>query len=254
MMRVQALSLLALTGCDVVWGLSGEPAACELRSFEAAEELDMVTSGDQFTVDGSGDRAVVTLGGELYEQSLANGELTKLNVTLYSPLAIAVAPEGNLLFHSGALEPPLLQVATRGDDGVWVAADRAGPKGVIAGVPSAEDFGPRRVLVRTKINADLQEYEDDGVTWQPVGPRLPGFGSTAPNLTENGLTMVFVDVETASGGYAVFAASRASLSDQFGDPRLLRIVGQNASAQLSGKKTCDTLFTSEPDALRRYEQ
>lgn len=243
-----------LAACDVVWGLSGEPSACELRSFDGAAELEMISGGDQYTVDGNAKLAVISISGQLFERTLGGGEPVPLALGPYPPMSIALAPEADLLFHSAGIEPPLLQVAIRNAEGIFVPADRPGPKGVIAGVPSSEAFGPRRVMVRTKLFGDLQEYEDDGEAWVSVGPRIPGLGSTAPNLTENGLTMVFVDLDPATESSAVFAASRDSTSEPFGESTLLRPVSLNASAQLSGKKTCNTLFTSETDALRRYDR
>ncbi len=258
-MALRELTVLALAaslgGCDVVWGLSGEPSACELRSFEETEELDMITGADSFTISGDSDRVVVEIAGELYERRLSGGDLVMLPIGQQQSFSFAIAPEGRLLFYALPGEPPKLLAAVRGDDGVWSRADRAAPKGVAAGVPSAEAFGPRRVLVRTRYGgSEIQEYEDDGETWQPIGPPRSGFGVRAPNLTENGLTMVFVDKELTSNQDAVFAASRNSTSDWFGEPRLLRMSPGATSAQLIGKKTCDTLFTSEQDALRRYEQ
>lgn len=247
-------SLASLAACDVVWGLSGEPNACALRSFDGLDAVDMVTGGDRFSVSGNGGLAVVENEGMLFERDLvAEGSPLLLDLGPYSPMSVAMAPEGTLLFHSGAIEPPLLQVAERNADGTWVKADRAPPKGVFAGVPSATDFGPRRVIVRTKFGGPVvQEYEDDGVAWRPVGEPQPLPGAESGNLTENGLTMVFVELDLVSNTPSVFAASRDSVSEWFGAPQLLRAGGSASAAQLIGKKTCDTLFVSEPGALQRY--
>jgi len=258
LLQLSLLVVANLAACDVVWGVSGEPTACELRSFADRDETDMTTGGDQFTVAADKSLAVFEDKSVLFERSLVDNNPVKLDLGIYPALAVAIAPEGDLLFHSAAIEPPLLQVATR-VDGVWTPSDLKAPKGVIAGVPSALVYGPRRVLVRTRYSGpEIQEYEDDGETWQPIGPPQLAPNGDAPNLTENALTMVFADVDPASGATVMFAASRSSRDEWFGTPFPLRTlevpINTRISGQLIGNKTCDTLFVSQPNAFARYDQ
>ncbi len=248
------LGLSSLAACDVVWGLSGEPGPCDLDSFDGATSSDAIMSGDLFTVSQGTNRVVVAAEGNVFEHPLAGGDPVQLDLGIYPPLAVALAPEGTLLFHSGAIEPPLLQMATRDAAGVWTNTDRKPPKGILAGVPTATDFGPRRVLVRLRFGrSEIQEYEDDGVDWKPVGePRVIG-GVRAPNLTPSGLTMVFTDFDEL-GQHFVFAANRDSTGDPFGEPTLLRTTEATADdAQLVGKR-CNTMFVNEAGSLKRLDR
>lgn len=256
---LRQLSLVAVTSlgaCDVVWGLSGEPSACELGSFDDREPVAMVTQGLRFTVSGNGQRAIIDEEGfAMVERDLVTEEQQTLELPPYTPIAISIAPEGDLLFHSSSLEPPLLEVAER-VGGIWVKSDRVAPKGVIAGIPSARAFGDRRVIVRTRdAGTEVQEYVDDGAAWTPVGAPQPLPGSLPGNLTENGLTMTFLDVDPSNGEQAVFAASRDSVDDWFGSPVQLRAGAKGTNGgQLIGKTTCETLFVSEQGALLRIDR
>lgn len=256
-MPLRQLSLLAVPGlaaCDVVWGLSGEPSACELRSFDGIDDREMITDGDQFTVSSSGKRAIVDATGKQFERELDVEVTVEITVGLPTTKFISLGPEGDLLFHSQPAEPMHIEQATRTSDGIWIEAARNPPKGAIAGVPSASEFGPRHVIVRTRgVGSGILEYEEDGDAWLPVGDEQPFPGALPPNLTPNGLTMVFVDADPATGEPAVFAANRASVSESFGEPRLLRVTAGGKSGQLLGN-SCDTLFVSESGALRRYDQ
>jgi hypothetical protein len=249
------LVIACLGGCDVVWGLSGEPSACELGAFDG-EPVATATDGFRFTVSGDGERAILIEDeASVFEAELAIGDRQPVELPPYTPIAIALSPEGDLLFHSSAIEPTLLELAER-TNGVWMKSDRVPPKGVFAGVPSSLAFGARRVIVRLRdTGTDVQEYVDDGAAWNPVGDPQPLPGSLAGNLTENGLTMTFLDVDPANGEPAIFAANRASVDDWFGAPVQLRAgTHETNGGQLIGKTTCDTLFVSEQGALRRFDR
>ena len=256
--QLSLLVVLNLAACDVVWGLSGEPSACELRSFDGIAEREMITDGERFTVDAAGKRSILDFSGTQFERTLDVEIDDRVQIQIGDLIAtrfLSLAPEGDVLFHSRSAEPMHVEIATRTAEGSWVAVDRTPPKGAIAGVPSALEFGPRRVIVRTRqVGSGILEYEDDGSSWVPIGEETPFPGGLPPNLTPNGLTMVYVDTDPQSGQPAVFAASRDSLSDAFGEAKLLRVTAGAATAQLVGNKSCDTLYVSETGALRRYDQ
>jgi hypothetical protein len=245
---------VSLAACDVVWGLSGEPGPCDLTAYDQAIASDLV-SNLHVTVAAQAERLVFTNpANQTFEQPLAGGDPIAMSLGVYDPFTLALAPEGELLFHSASLEPPLLQVAERGADGTWRPSTRVPPKGVFAGVPTAADFGDRRVLVRTRFGRpEVQEYVDDGVRWVPVGEPFEVPGPFAPNLTISGLTMVFTAGEPSTG-FQVLAANRNSVDDAFGEPSALhRSDVELADAQLAGKR-CDTMFVSEGGTLKRLER
>jgi hypothetical protein len=247
-------SCLGLGACDVVWGLSGEPSPCRLDSFDNATTSDEIMAGDHFTVSTGVNRVVVVNVGNILEQPLGGGDPVQLQLGVYTPLSVALAPEGTLLFHSGAIEPPLLQMATRDATGVWTNTDRLPPKGIIAGVPTSADFGPRRVLVKLRAGPpEVQEYEDDGVAWNPIGEPRAIAGIGAPNLTVSGLTMVFTDRDETGQNF-VFAANRDSIDDAFGEPTVIRTSEFGmADAQLVGNR-CNTMFVNEAGSLKRLDR
>src|SRR6185503_16266524 len=149
----------------------------------------------------------------------------------------ALAPEGNAVFFTAQIEPQTLKGAVRGGDTWQLGAEV--PRGTYAGTPSADVFGPRRVLVRERVTSeDIQEFEDVDGHWQPIGVALPLVGLGAPNLTPNGLTMVYVGFDDALE-HVVFARSRESVDAPFGEPVALR-KGVMRAPQLCGK--CKQLY------------
>jgi hypothetical protein len=126
--------------------------------------------------------------------------------------------------------------------------DAAVPPGMFAGTPSADAFGPRRVFVRTQPNSeDVQEFVDDHGRWTPIGAPLRVPGAVSPNLTPNGLTIVFA--ATDAGG--VFAASRDDVDSPFGEPVLLR-TGDYRVPQLCGR--CQQLYAIDNGILVRFDR
>ena len=66
------------------------------------------------------------------------------------------------------------------------------PAGALAGTPSADAFGPRRVLIKVRLtDQTVQEYQDTNGVWTAVGAPFEASGIAPPNLTPNGLTMVY---------------------------------------------------------------
>ena len=167
--------------------------------------------------------------------------------------SLGIAPENDLLVFSGMSEPPTLVVA-RFVDGVWTEDTRLPPKGVFAGSPTSTDFGARRVLVRLRDSRpEIQEYEDDGTAWRPVGKPQPVDGMFAPSLTPSGLTMVWIQRD-ADGNNNVVAANRDSTSDWFGDPVVILHAFSARAPQLLDGKRCDQLYVIVDNQLRRYQR
>ncbi len=254
---VVALAVAAAGGCDLVFGVGGDAAPCGDESFAAAASTAVVTA-DAFSVSWAGDRIVYERAGELDERSLPAGAPSEIRASMYVPLAIALAPEGDAMFYTAEGEQPLLQAIVRTGAG-W-QPDPVVPEGATAGVPSAAEFGPRRVLVRVRSGLpDVQEYEADGDRWRPVGG-AHAIGDVdvtsslvwAPNLTPSGLDMVYAVPD--GDAPAVFIAHRASTDAWFGAPVAI-LPGSHPSPQLIGR--CRTLYAIEQSAemiVRRYDR
>jgi hypothetical protein len=241
------VGIVALPGCDVVFGLTGEPGPCELAAFDESSFVDL-TPGEDVSVSLDGSFAVVVSGGVASELTLPGGETVPIELA-YPALGLGLAPEGDALFYTAQVEPPALKGAVRDAAQVWIL-DAEVPRGTFAGTPSADIFGPRRVLVRLReVRAEVQEYEDVNGVWTPVGEIHDVAGMLAPNLTPSGLNMVYGDVEL-DGTEIVLAASRESTSEWFSESRVI-LRGSNRSPQLFGK-TCDQLFVSDDGFIRRY--
>jgi hypothetical protein len=203
-----------------------------------------------FSVSWDRDRMVYATAGAIYEKALPDGQPIAIDATVYPPLALALAPEGDAMFMTALVEPPVLQAAVRGDAARW-APDAIVPTGTLAGAPSAAEFGPRRVLVRLRIERpEVQEYEAVDNRWQPLGDVHAIGGSYAPNLTPSGLDMVYADVSGDSR--AVFVAHRATSAVWFGAPVAV-LAGAHAFPQLLDR--CHALYTVGPDqVVRRYDR
>lgn len=241
--RLSALALVPLFGgCDLVFDIGTEAEPCELASFTDATAVDIVRA-DDFSANWAMTFAVVTSDGASYEIDLATSILTPIDLGPYQYRGLSLAPEGNSMFYTAGSEPMILKGALRGGTTQWLL-DATTPRGTFAGTPSADVFGPRRVLIRERENTEaIQEYEDVAGRWMPVGEPRTVASRLAPNLTPNGLTMVFVGTDD-EGMPAVQAAQRPSIAEWFGPVTTLRSAPGITSAQLLGE--CKRLYTVEP--------
>jgi len=250
-----AIALLPLgAGCDLAFDIDTQADPCELESFADATAVDHVPSED-FSVDWEMSFGVVMSSGLTYEIDLTTNALTPIDLGPYVPRAFSLAPEGSSMFYTASAEPALLKGARR-PRAAERRLDAGVPKGTYAGTPSADIYGPRRMLLKEKeTSTDIIELEDVAGRWTPVGEPHPMVTDHAPNLTPNGLTMVWPGYNEA-GEPAVYAAQRPSISEWFGEPTVLR-TGKTMRAQLLGE--CKRLYVSEtPDGqqqltLRRYD-
>ena len=245
-MRILAIALCA-SGCDYVFGLDHGPAPCSVASFASATPTALMAA-DAFSISWDQTLVVYTQAGFAFEQALPHGTPMPIDLGIYVPESLALTPEGDALFFSAAIEPPLLQTAVRASPGAW-DADAIRPRGVFAGTPSADEFGARRVLVRLRDDAmDVQEYVDDGGKWQPTGDPHVVATTSAPNLSASGLDMTFtgVDADNAPG---VFVAHRSSTAEWFDDPVVI-LPGQHASPQLLG--SCTQLYVDDDGMVSSY--
>jgi hypothetical protein len=246
--RVCALALVC-GGCDLVFGVGGDQEPCSLESFETVAPVD-VTTAEMFSVDWDQRFAVLLDSGIAYEHDLATGTRTSFELTEYSPTGLSLIPEGVALFYTAQIEPPELRGALRASASQWHVAP-AVPAGMYAGTPSADAIGPRRVLVKMQMtDPTVQEYEDVAGRWMPVGEPHPVASQLAPNLTPNGLTMVFSGVD-ALGNQNVFAAVRDTIDDWFGDPVVI-YPGAYASVQLVDQ--CRSLYAGDGTMVRRLDR
>jgi hypothetical protein len=260
--QLSVLVVFSLAGCDVVFGLSGEPSPCALESFDTATPSAMMSADElSFTPDGFG---VVVVNSFAFEIDPA-GEMLPIDLEPAGKTSFGIVPEGDLVFFSLVYEPHELRSIVRTDN-TWERDVRLVPAGTFAGGASSLVFGPRRVLVRLydDVRADVQEYEDNGRDWVPVGTpfRIHDVGS-APSLTENGLTLVMRDFD-ADNNTIITAANRDSLDDAFpvdadGFVRTTTILSASVtpgphSPQLFGRKTCDELWVSSGGQVVRYER
>ncbi len=222
---IRALALVApLAGCDLVVGLNDQPRACTIERFDQAAHVDVAPLPSYasqtfemttFAISGDETRAVVSSGGLAYELALPAGAPVPIDLGIYPPVTLSIAPEGDALFVSGDTEPPLLSAWQRDASGAWVPGGAA-PAGVYAGTPSALEFGPARVLVRLRdSHPEVQEYELDGARWVPIGAPQPVAGGYAPNLSADGLAMTYEDRGIA------YAATRPTRDAWFGDAAMV---------------------------------
>lgn len=243
-MLARSSLLVLLAGCDLVFGVSGQPDPCELASFERAQES-VITTAHAFSVDWDQTLAVIYRDTSTFELTLPAGEMTPIDIGAYDPVSMALAPEGDRLFYTVAVEPMELHGALRGDNGPWQLGAVV-PRGTFAGTPSADAFGPRRVLVRMTALADaVQEYVVDDARWVTSGEPFSVPSDFAPNLTPNGLTMVY------AAGDGIYAASREDVDAAWAEPVLVR-AGAYRSPQLCGK--CQQLYAISDGSLRRYDR
>ena len=240
------LALAFVPGCDVVVGLSGDPRPCSLASFPADKGAPIVAA-DDFSIDWDETFAVASLQGVSFEYHFDDQSQTALDLGSYTNTGLALSPEGTGLFFTATIEPPTLMAAGL-QDSSWRTGQRT-PRGTYAGTPSADTFGPRRSIVRLdSVSQAVQEFEDQNGIWVAIGEPhdVPGF--VAPNLTPNGLTMVYRGDETTPG---IYVATRASTSTWFGQGQLV-LAGDHRFPQLLGQ--CHDLYVVDEGMLTRYER
>ena len=231
--------LLLLAGCDLAFGVGGDPSPCTLAPFDDAP-VDELVAADDFSVDWDQTFAIVSRETGTVVWSFEGGE-KPIDLGVYVIAGFSLAPEGNALFYTAMIEPPLLQGAVRKGE-AWEVAP-ALPPGRFAGTPSADVFGPRRVLVT--VDGKLLEFEDDAGRWVAVGTEHMLEVSRAPNLTPNGLTAVY------AGADGIYAMSRPTTNDWFGEPVKI-LASADRSPQLLGQ--CERLYTTHDGVLRRYQR
>jgi hypothetical protein len=245
-----AVAITLLGGCDLAFDINLDADPCELGSFGETTAVELATNGaEDFSADWAMTFGVVMFAGSAYEIDLTTNAMTPIDLGPYTSHALSLAPEGNALFYTASAEPSLLKGALRPSAAEWIL-DAGVPRGTFAGTPSADVFGPRRVVVRERdTSTDVQEFEDVAGRWMPVGEPHPMTSNRAPNLTPNGLTMVWVETVEAAG--VVRAAQRPTIAEWFGPPTDLRS-GPIQTAQLLGE--CKRLYVVEDGALRQYDR
>lgn len=250
MARFEWLAALAtLAGCDSVFGLTGEAKPCHISTFAAATPVE-VTPAEDFTFDWDETFGVITSDGRTFQLDPVTAALTAIDLGPYSSTGLALAPEGDAMFYTAIVEPPMLKGALHGTATEW-RLDVGVPRGTYAGTPSADVFGPRRVMVKLRdSDTAVQEYEDVAGKWTTVGQPVPLLTNVAPNLTPDGLTMIFPGF-SAIGQPAVFVAQRPAITVAFSEP-IAVLAGTFRSAQLT--QQCKRLYTSDSLMLRRYDR
>ena len=256
MARSSAL-LVLLAGCDQIVGLDAEVVPCSIAELDPDRGVDVVPAAAS-SIDWFERFAIVrSSADELAQYTLPNGPSTPIDVGIYRHEALALVPEGDALFFTAPIEPPVLQGAVRDGD-AWRLVSEL-PVGTMAGTPSAREFGPRRVLVRLRApNPEVQEFEEVEGRWQPVGEVRLLDGHDGPNLTPNGLTLAYFGRQelTDEGGTSllegVFIAGRATVDEPFGEPKLV-LAGSYNSPQLLGR--CSRLYVvdTQNSVLRRFD-
>jgi hypothetical protein len=239
-MRWLALLLGVCSGCDSVLGFDTNPGPCSSASFANAKPTTVMTA-EQFSISWDQTRAVVVQRGSTWEVSPLTAKPVAIDIGPYFPMSLGLSPEGDSLLFTAALEPPTL-TAVVGGNGTW-RQDPNVPVGTFAGTPSADAFGPRRVLVHMRPGGQLQEYEDDGGLWKTVGDGHDFNGPQSANLTPNGLTMVYTAPQD-DGTSAVVLATRTSTAGWFGTPVVI-LAGDHQQPQLLGQ--CNSLFVLDPN-------
>ena len=250
-----SLVFLLLGGCDLAFGVGGDPDPCELASFDKARSTD-INMASTFSVDWDQRFAVVDLNTGLFaELDLPAGTSRLIDLGPSSPLSLALSPEGSALLYTTGGEPPILEGALRGEPGMWKLGARV-PTATFVGTTSADVFGPRRALARIRpFDTELQELEDDNGTWVPVGDPHPFEGQSAPNLTPNGLTAVFAVRTPTETSFTseIYGMTRASTAEWFGAPVKILANDKDSAPQLLGH--CERLYTiHDENMMRRYDR
>jgi hypothetical protein len=244
MARSELLLLLALSGCDLVVGISDDPRPCDATTFTGSGAP--IIDADAFSIDWDQQFGVMSKSGLAFEYQLADGTQTPIDLGVYVPGEFALSPEGTGLFFTAETEPMMLVAAARKADTPWMMGGRT-PAGTYAGTPSADAFGPRHAIVRVRPgDTAVQEFVDDNGVWKPIGDPHELAAIGAPNLTPSGLTMVFAT------GDGVYQATRSSRDVWFGEPTLV-LAGMHRAPQLLGR--CSNLYTVDGQSMvTRYDR
>jgi len=249
------LWLWPLCGCDVVFGADiMPPAPCPTPSFDGAKTTDLMVA-DAFSLSWDRDRILLVRAGQLTEQTLPDGKPEPIDIGSYVPMSVSLAPEGDALFYSIAVEPPQLHAEVKRSSG-WITDDVV-PIGTYAGTPSADEFGPRRVIVRlTDDTAMVQEYVAQGDAWFTADTPKPLDGAFTVNLSPDALDMTYLGVDS-DGAPSVMLAHRTT-TDVWFDPPTAILHGNHASPQLVDR--CRQLYVIDPldgpttqNTVRRYD-
>lgn len=258
MTPMRALVVVALSGCDGVFGLTDTGAVpCGSASFDGVPPQ-ILLAADMASVNWDRDRAVVMIDGAAFEQPLPHGPQQVVDLGGYGATSLSLAPEGDALFYVAQIEPIELRATVKRETG-WIP-DLVLPGGTYAGTPSADEFGPRHVVVRLhEGKSDVQEYIAQDGAWVASGVPHPLDGVLAPNLTPSGLDVVYSGADS-DGSPAVLAAHRSSVDVWF-DPPSVILHGLHHGPQLLGR--CSDLYVVDddnpdstpgqpPSTLRRY--
>lgn len=229
-------------GCDAVFSV-GDTQACEVAAFDHVRSTALLAA-DDFSIDWDEKYAVLDIGGLPYEYRF-DGMPAPIDLGPTIPMTLALAPEASGLMWTTGGDPQLLMAAGSHDGTTWTTGTRV-PKGTFAGTPSADSFGVRHLLVRLRYSEPaVQEYVDDNGVWMPTGDPHDIAGDVAPNLTPNGLTVVWSDAD------GVHEATRDSIDTWFGKDTLV-LAGAHTAPQLLGH--CNTLYTIDDGMLTRYRR
>ena len=248
------LSLAALCSCDAVYGLDiSRPAPCPTPSFDGMKTTDIATA-EAFSLSWDRDRIVFVHDGALYDQTLPSGTPQRIDVGDFIPVTVALAPEGDAMFYSIALEPPELHAQVKLSTG-WTVDDVV-PVGTYAGTPSADEFGPRRVVVRLTTESNMvQEYVAADNAWFTADVPHPLEGVFAANLSPDALELTYLGVD-GDGAPAVMLAHRAT-TDVWFDPPTPILHGTHYAPQLLDR--CRQLYVvdstpgeTSTNSVRRY--
>lgn len=256
--------LLPLAGCDLAFGVGGDPDPCELSSFDTARPTE-ISAAFRFSVDWDQRFAVVAGNdGINSEIDLRAGTSRAIELGPYSIVNLALNPEGTALLYTSSTEPPLLEGALRASPGSWQLAARA-PAATLVGTPSADVFGPRRMLARMhpfdfddQGQPTVQELEDQNGTWVAIGAAHPLDSEVPPNLAPNGLTAVFARGVASETGVTteIFGMTRPSTDVWFDEPVKILSNGDDHTPQLLGH--CERLYTihggETGPVLTRYDR
>lgn len=250
---------VALAGCDVVFGVDVDEAVpCGSEAFDAIEPL-AIAPAELSAIEWDERFAILVRDGGLAQFALPSGpaSATPIDLGAFNNMQLAIAPEGDAMFFTAAIEPPELRGAVRSQDNWRVVTEV--PRGTYAGSPSAREFGPRRVLVRLRDFEDVQEYEEVAGRWVPVGEPLALTGLDGPNLTPNGLTAVYIEtlIIVGEGGDEISEnvqlIHRPTIDAPFSSPVTI-LSGRFRSPQLLGR--CRNLYAIDVDdqVLKRYSR
>lgn len=267
--RVGLLALLA--GCNQVFGLA-ETVAVDARQFDAPADaaFQCPSPGSQPTFAALLHQAVTkncvsyttstaaNLGAAfcIDLDAIADGPIDELpERSTFTPAQRfdmpRLTPEGNEMWvRLRATGSATFSVYTRTGDHQWswvrdlaIASQSQDDQ---LTVPSRSIDGTRRVLRYAFSEFKLYEYADDGTATTMIRSYQPSeLGVTFmsfPNLTADGLRLVFVGSEVGATTAQTLYADRPSLSDSFSPARVLATAPVTSDPFLS--EDCARLYTN----------